>query len=44
MGAGETIREEQPIGTLEEIDEDVDEVRIRLRSVAGDVDRAVLVK
>jgi len=42
--AGETVRREGTISTLSEIDADVDEVRLRLRTVAGHADHEVRVE
>ena len=42
--AGATIRREEPIGVLREVESDVSAVRLRLRSVAGDVDHEVRVE
>lgn len=39
-----TIHREQTISTLQELDENVSEVRLRLRTVAGDVDHTVAVE
>lgn len=43
VAPGQTLRRESEIGVLAEIEESVDEVRLRLRTVAGDVDHAVQV-